>query len=233
MPDCKTLFRFGLAAFALSGAPTSATAASAQPAAVATEKGQCEQPAFSGGGVEGCYVLSSSILGPMPKILYWHIDLFPDQVSAEAARTLYGTVTIALGGQIFLQTVNDNPGWTAPGGQRVAMLGPLFVRDDADVTARFMEITGPVMTSPGTPAGPRAIFVLSGSACVETPSGGKTMESGQSEIIPTGVPETVASEDLRALVLVVHPTTGDWLGPLSEWKPTGACRKPNVNAPAK
>ncbi len=101
----------------------------------------------------------------MPRALYWHVDLFPDVASAEAARSLYGRVIVALGGQVFLETVNDIPGWTSSGGERLATVGPLFVPDGPDLTARFMELTLPASDAPGVllPTGPQAIVVVDGT----------------------------------------------------------------------
>jgi hypothetical protein len=219
MPDRGRSLQLGLAALFLSAGPVPAVAQMAN----APQQGDCEQPAFTGGGALGCYLIATSNLGPMPRILYWHIDVFPDVGSAEAARTLYGTVTVALGGQVFLQTVNDNPGWTAPGGRRIAMVGPLPVRTDADLTARFMELTAPAPTFPRAAAGPQAIFLVEGSACIRTPSAATLVERDRSFISPTGIPSIVESKDGRALLLVVHPAGEAWAAPRPDLAQSGTC----------
>jgi hypothetical protein len=122
----------------------------------------------------------------MPSQLYWHIDRFSDVESAEAARTLQGSVTVAFGNQVFLQTVNDNPSWRPATGEHLGTVGPLTVSGRSDLTARLMEATTstPSMISPHAPSGPKAIFQLVGSACVETPQGARRMRGDESLVIP-------------------------------------------------
>jgi hypothetical protein len=199
--------------------------AQAPSTAVATPD-PCADEARFGGGAVGCFWNASINLGPMPQVLYWHIDRFADAVSAESARTLYGRVTVVLGGQIFLQTVNDRPGWSAAGGERIATVGPLFVPAGPDLTARFMELTlragdGPeVLVS----SGPQALILLDGTLCIETPSGAQELEPRGSAILPTGVPATpMARGSARALALVVHPSVADWTDAPSGWTPAGRC----------
>lgn len=206
--------------------PGRALAQAPAPATAGDISGACQVEARIGGGSPGCFWNASIVLGPMPRVLYWHVDLFPDVASAEAARSLYGRVIVALGGQVFLETVNDIPGWTSSGGERLATVGPLFVPDGPDLTARFMELTLPASDAPGVllPTGPQAIVVVDGSLCVETPSGSMDVEPRGSAIVPTGVPAVPkARGSARALAVVVHPTAADWMGAPSSWTPTEPC----------
>jgi quercetin dioxygenase-like cupin family protein len=218
------LILIALVGLAALPAPAGALA-QALPQAVATPD-PCANEARSGGGAAGCFWNASINLGPMPQVLYWHIDRFADAASAESARTLYGRVTVALGGQIFLQTVNDMPGWSAAGGERIATVGPLLVPAGPDLTARFMELTLSTGGGPEVlfPSGPQALILLDGRLCIETPLGAQELEPGGSAIVPTGVPAAPrARGSTRALVLVVHPSAATWIGAPSNWVPAGRC----------
>ena len=186
----------------------------------------CEAAAAYGGGQAGCTWTRSFNLGPMPGEIYWHIDRFSDVPTAEAARTLYGSVTVALGGQVFLQTINDNPGWTAPGGERLALVGPLRVPSGPDLEARLMEVTAPVSARLDSTSGPKAMFVLGGSICLETSTGVQDIVTREAAIFTPEISAEIASRngiDGRALLLVIYPTNTPWVGQASDWKPAGLC----------
>jgi len=164
----------------------------------------------------------------MPSQLYWHIDRFSDVESAEAARTLQGSVTVTFGNQVFLQTVNDNPSWRPATGEHLGTVGPLTVSGRSDLTARLMEatISTPSMISPHAPSGPKAIFQLVGSACVETPQGARRMRSDESLLIPRDTPMQLQSSGQavsRSLILVIHPTDQPWTDGKSAWVPKLLC----------
>lgn len=220
---------FLLAAFA--GTAMSMTgrldAATLQSATAANAGGPCETEARFGGGASGCFWIASITLGPMPQQLYWHVDRFSDVAGAEAARSIYGRVTVALGGQVFLQTVSDDPAWTAPGGERVATIGPLAAPSGQDLVARFMETTIPAGAdgAAATAAGPEALLVLGGSLCVETPAGAHDIAPRGSFIVPAGVPASrTAREPVQALAVVVHPVGEGWTRPPPGWTASGLCR---------
>ena len=202
-------------------------AAMLQPVTPATASGPCETEQRFGGGATGCFWIASINLGPMPQQLYWHIDRFPDVASAEGARSIYGRVTVALGGQVFLQTVTDNSGWTASGGERLATIGPLPVPSGADLVARFMETTIPAGADGVAPtaSGVGALFVLGGALCVETPAGAREIAERGSLIVPAGVPASRTARDpVQALTIVIHPAGADWTGPPPGWTASGLCR---------
>ena len=220
----RSIRRLVLVFFGVAGLALSAPAAAVE--AQANETTDCETASAYGGGAVGCYWLASSNLGPMPSQIYWLIDRFPDAASAEAARTLYGTVTVGLGGQVFLQTVTDNPSFAAEGGERVAAIGPLAVPTGPDLIARFMEVTLPASVSayPPTPDGAEAVYVVSGSICVETPAGLQTSQDGMM-VFPAGVPRRIEgrSGGARALTLVVHRSGESWADKRRQWQPSGLC----------
>jgi len=217
-------FLIALAGMGSSLAPAR-TLAQAPPATVITRE-PCSSEARFGGGAAGCFWNASINLGPMPQVLYWHIDRFPDAASAEAARSLYGRVIIALGGQVFLQTVNDRPEWNSGGGERLTTVGPLLVPEGADLTARFMELTLPGNEGSDLllSSGPQAVVVIDGALCIETPSGVEELGPRGSAIVPTGVPAaSTARGSARALALVVHPSATGWMADPSSWTPAGRC----------
>ena len=192
------------------------------------QPGQCEEPARNRERADGCYWDSSINLGPMPNQLYWHIDRFSDVEGAEAARTLQGSVTVAFGNQVFLQTVNDNPSWRPATGEHLGTVGPLTVSGRSDLTARLMEATTstPSMISPHAPSGPKAIFQLVGSACVETPQGARRIGGDESLVIPRDTPMQLQSSGQavsRSLILVIHPTDQPWTDGKSAWVPKRLC----------
>ena len=190
--------------------------------------GQCEDRAQNGGGAAGCYWDASINLGPMPGQVYWHIDRFPDAASAAAERTLQGSVTIALGNQVFLQTINDNPGWRPAAGERVATIGPLNVPTGPDLIARFMEgtATHAMATLPHSHSGPEAVYQLVGSVCVETPELNYAASPGESLVVPRGTfmqLRTRGGAVARSLLLVVHPADRAWIDKEPAWTPKGLC----------
>lgn len=193
------------------------------------QHGQCEEPARNRGLADGCYLDTSINLGPMPSQLYWHIDHFSDVESAEAARSLQGSVTVTFGNQVFLQTINDNPSWRPSTGEHLGTVGPLTVSGGADLTARLMEATTstPATISLHAPSGPKAIFQLVGSACVETPQGARRMGRHESLVIPRDTPMQLQSSGQavsRSLILVIHPTDQPWTDGKSAWVPKLLCK---------
>ena len=215
----------------LSDAPNqgSLTNAAAHPANMHVGvPGRCEEKAKDGGGAEGCFLNASLPLGRIGPQLYWHIDRFADLASAEAARTSRGVVTVALGGQVFLQTITDQAGWKSLGGQRLSTVGPLPAPSGANLTARFMEATTskPSSTFPHVHSGPEGFFLLEGAICVETPTGAQRADAGKSLVLPGAVPMQLShagDKVRRSLVLVVHPSTRPWIDRQPAWKPSGLC----------
>jgi len=192
------------------------------------QHGQCEELARNRGRADGCHWDTSINLGPMPSQLYWHIDRFSDVEGAGAERTLQGSVTVAFGNQVFLQTINDNPSWRPSTGEHLGTVGPLTVSGGSDLTARLMEATTstPAIISSHVLAGPEAIFQLEGSACVETPEGPRRIVNDESLVIPRDTPMQLQSSGQavsRSLILVIHPTDQPWTDGKSAWVPKRLC----------
>ena len=190
--------------------------------------GRCEDPAEGGGGAEGCYFNTAVRLKATPAQAYWHIDRFADIGSAERAKGPGSAGVVALGGEVFLQTVNGSAAWRSRGGERLATIGPIALPPDADYTARMMEATTSTAaaTHPHAHSGPEAFFLLSGSICVETAAGAHRAGPGGSLILPGRTPMQLHSPGgtvRRSLVLVLHPTDQPWIDRRPAWTPRGAC----------
>ena len=190
--------------------------------------GRCEEKAMNGGGSEGCFWNASLPLGRTGSQLYWHIDRFADVASAEAARTARSVVTTALGGQVFLQSITDDPSPRPRGGTRLKTVGPLNVPAGTDLTARLMEATTstPSVTFPHIHSGPEGFFLLEGSICVETPAGAHRAGAGGSLVLPGRAPMQLSSPETvrRSLIVVIHPSAEPWIHRQPAWKPVGLCR---------
>lgn len=180
------------------------------------------------GGDDGCYLGTRINLGPMPSQLYWHIDRFADRDAAEAARTLHGSVTVAFGNQILLQTINDNPGWRPAEGDHLATIGPLAVAAGPDLTAWLMEAStsDSSIALPSVRSGPEAIYQLSGTSCIETPQGVRKLADHESLVIPQDTPLELHRDGHtvgRSLILVIHPTSQPWTDGKPAWVPKLLC----------
>jgi hypothetical protein len=190
--------------------------------------GRCVPVAERGDRQLGCYVIAREQIGTLPqKAVYWHIEAFPDLVSAETAA---GPRSIAVEafGESWLLTVEE-AGWQSDGGKRVAEIGPLPIEPADAFTAQYMEATfRPGMKSGiAQRSGPEAWHTLSGESCLETPGGtlyGRA--GGEPVVVASGVPRQVTAtgrEIRRALVLVLHDSSRPAATPVSDWQPKGLC----------
>jgi quercetin dioxygenase-like cupin family protein len=186
----------------------------------------CE-PANDRQGELGCWVLGTSSISAAPgSPLYWHVYEFSSQADAERARDSQSTIVPAYG-RTWLMAVGAR-NWSASGGRRVAVVGPLQPLSSAPHSASYMEATfTPGMRSRiHTHPGPEAWVVLEGEQCLETPEGNIRVKAGESMMVRGGIPMALFGTGVgvrRALVIIVHPT-GERLGKThSEWQPTGSC----------
>jgi len=144
----------------------------------------------------GCWIMSDDGLGQLPRApMFWHLDSYPTRAQAEAAKGQRGTVVESLG-KVWLFTI-DVAGWRSPNGERVAEIGPLPVRAEAEYSAQYMEaIFTPGMTAPAhRHSGSEAWYTLTG-------------------------------ETRRALVLILHDSSQPATTPASDWTPKGLCKQP-------
>jgi quercetin dioxygenase-like cupin family protein len=165
-------------------------------------------------------------LGHLPAAVFWTLDVYPTQESAEKANTKNGTVVLALD-KVWLFTVGEK--LAAPSqGSRVTQIGPLPVKPDEDYTAQFMEgILQPGSVSrTHVHAGPEAFYTEAGESCLETPNGKQIGSRGTDLVVPEGVPmELVATgtETRRGIILVLHSSTKPATTVVTDWKSKGLC----------
>jgi quercetin dioxygenase-like cupin family protein len=176
----------------------------------------------------GCWVTAHAVLGPLPQSpIFWHLDTYSTLAEAEAAKGPRGTVVESLG-KVWLLTI-DVAGWRPPRGARVAEIGPLPVREDANYAAQYMEaIFTPGMTAPAhRHSGPEAWYTVAGETCLETPDGKLVGRAGGSYVIVPGGPPmhltATGTEIRRALVLILHDSTQPPTTPVHDWAPKGLC----------
>jgi quercetin dioxygenase-like cupin family protein len=180
----------------------------------------------------GCWIMASESLGRLSQpTVFWHLDTYPTRAAAEAAKGPRGTVIEALD-RVWLFTIGES-GWRAPGGLRVAEVGPLPVKSGEQYTAQYMEgISNPSDVTPKhRHPGPEAWYTTAGGFCVETPDGKTEVRAGQGIVIPadhTGwsMMTLIATgpEVRRSLVLVLHESGHPWTAPAPEWTPKGLCK---------
>jgi hypothetical protein len=188
--------------------------------------GRCEDPAPEAGTLEGCYWDASVNLGRQRSPLYWQIDRYPDAAAAEANKTPESMVR-TIGGRVLLQSISSSAEWSSRG-EHLATIGPLPVRTDVDLTARFMEATSTIdeATLPHVHSGPEGFFQLDGSVCIDTSAGVHRVTPGNGVVWPAGVFMQLHASSAglrRSLVLVVHPASEPWINRQISWKAGGHC----------
>lgn len=175
----------------------------------------------------GCYVDASDALSELPDApLFWHLYNFPTRAAAQALKTRHSTIVESFGKVWFYAIAEES--WRPPSGDRVAVIGPLPISAGKKYTARYMQaVFKPGMQAhPHHHSGPEAFYMVSGTQCLETPSGITISRAGESAIVPQGDLMTVKSvgeEMRRAVVLVLHDTSQPWQTLTTEWKPKGLC----------
>jgi quercetin dioxygenase-like cupin family protein len=239
----QALLLVTIATLQLDGAGPHGYATFAPQVTNATEPRGCSTPISERKTETGCYTTAETILGVLPAgSLFWHLDVYPSRTAAEAARGPKGTVTESFG-KFWLFTIAEEK-WRPPGGEQVAIIGPLVVATDKAYTARYMEaLFPPGAQSPGSGPGhrhpgPEAWYVLSGAQCLETPNGQVMVSAGGAAMVPEGWPmavSSVGSEVRRTVLLVLHPSSEPYTmaiddpkspgAPHSHWKPRGLCPK--------
>jgi quercetin dioxygenase-like cupin family protein len=177
----------------------------------------------------GCWILDDQPLGALTKTqIFWHLDVYPTRVAAEADRGPRSTIVESLG-KIWLLTIDDEA-WHPAKGQRVAKIGPLPIIPGEKYSAQYMEaIFNPGMSSPiHTHSGPEAFYTLTGETCLETPEGVQTGHAGgPAVILPGSLPmhlTATGSEKRSGLVLVLHESASASTSMVHDWKPKGLCK---------
>ena len=200
----------------------------AAPAAAQTQ-GTCIPVAQRGDLELGCFITATTELAPLSRdsAWYWHLDTFRGRGAAERERTARGTVVESLG-YTWLFTIADST-WRTTDGYRVATIGPLPLVDATQLAAVYMEgVFQPGMASvvhrhPGM----EAWHTLTGSMCLETPSGAEHRSAGESgPIVAAGLPMELTGtgrELRRSVVLILQDAALPRATPAHDWTPRGLC----------
>lgn len=180
-------------------------------------------------GDVGCWIIVNQPVGQLTRSqTYWHLDAYPTEAEAEAAKAGGGAVVKSFG-KVWLLTIAD-AGWRPSGGERVAEIGPLPINAGQNYSAQYMEaIFTPGMEAPAhTHAGPEAWYTLAGETCLETPDGKQIGRAGGPPVIVPGGPPmhltATGTEIRRALVLILHDASMPPTTPHREWTPKGLCK---------
>jgi quercetin dioxygenase-like cupin family protein len=180
-------------------------------------------------GEVGCWIIANQPIGQLTRSeTFWHLDVYPTEVEAEAAKAAGSAVVKSLG-KTWLLTIADE-GWRPSGGERIAEIGPLPISAGQTYSAQYMEaIFTPGMVAPAhTHAGPEAWYTLAGETCLETPSGKQIGRAGGAPVIIPGGPPmhltATGTEQRRALVLILHDSSMHATTPERDWIPKGLCK---------
>jgi len=180
-------------------------------------------------GEVGCWIIANQPVGLLTKSeTFWHLDVYPTEVEAEAAKAPGSAVVKSLG-KTWLLTIADE-GWRPAGGERITEIGPLPISAGQIYSAQYMEaIFTPGMEAPAhTHAGPEAWYTQAGETCLETPSGKQIGRAGGPPVIVPGGPPmhltATGTEVRRALVLILHDANKPPTTPHHEWTPKGLCK---------
>ena len=153
-----------------------------------------------------------------PGPLFWRIDNFPTLAQAQAAAGPTG-LAAEVAGKVWLFTLGPKGGSTAPGGSKVAEIGPVPPIEAPEYLLRINNTGGspgvktPVHTHPGS----ETFYVLTGQLSQKTPHSSSHADAGQSMAgHGPGMPMEVSSSgttDLNALVMFVVDATKPFSSP--------------------
>ncbi len=202
---------------------------SQQPAAKTDSVVSCK-PISQRTGELGCWILADQPVGPLNKSqVFWHLDTYPTQEAANAAKGPRGVVANSFG-KNWLLTI-DTSEWQAPaGGEHVATIGPLPIPKAESYTVDYME----AVFTPGMKSaihdhpGPEAFYTLTGETCLET-SEGISVErpGGPPVIVAAGIPmqlTAIGKDKRQGFALVLHDSTQPGGHPVHNWTPKDLCK---------
>jgi len=200
-------------------------------AALAQVPGRCETPVSQRTSEVGCYLTATEDLGSMVPDqgqVYWHLYTYPTHAVAEAAKGPRGTIVESFG-KVWLYTIAEE-GWQPSSGERVAVLGPFPILASKKYTARYMEAVFPsgMRAAVHRHSGPEAWYLISGTQCLETPSGIMVAHAGEGAVVPEGPPMALSSvgpQTRRSVLLVLHDSSQSWITMAHDWQPKGLCPK--------
>ena len=178
----------------------------------------------------GCWILADNPVGQLAKPrVFWHLDVYPTRVAAEADKGPRGTVIESFG-KVWLMTIEDQ-NWKSAHGNRIAEIGPLPVVAGEKYSAQFMEADfTPGMTAPAhIHSGPEAWYAVGGETCLETSDGRMQISraGGSPVIVPMGLSmhlTAIASERRRSIVIILHQSSQPPTTMVHDWSPKGLCK---------
>ncbi len=181
-------------------------------------------------GELGCWILADQPVGPLTESqAFWHIDTYPTQEAANAAKGTRGAVIISFG-KTWLLTIETSE-WRPPAGAKhIATIGPLPLLPADGYTATYMEgvFTPGMRSSIHDHPGPEIFYTMTGDICLESPSGiSLGRSSSPPVIIPGGVPmqlTATGTEKRRGLTLILHDASKPSGHPVHDWTPKGLCK---------
>jgi quercetin dioxygenase-like cupin family protein len=190
---------------------------------------QCK-PMAQRTGELGCWILADQPIGPLTKSqAFWHLDRYPTQEAANAAKGLHGVVANSFG-KNWLLTI-ETEAWQSPaGGEHVATIGPLPLPAADGYTAAYME----AVFTPGMKSaihdhpGPEAFYTLTGETCLET-SEGMSVErpGGPPVIVAAGLPmqlTAIGKDKRQGFALVLRDQSQPGGHPVHNWSPKDLCK---------
>jgi quercetin dioxygenase-like cupin family protein len=177
----------------------------------------------------GCWIIVDDAIGRLPRdSMFWHLDAYPSQAAANAAKGVRSTIVESFG-KVWLFTIAER-GWRPRSGEHVAEIGPLPVRQGVPYSAMYIE----VIFTPGmdslvhTHSGPEAWYTLAGETCLETPNGVMMGRAGGPPvIIPAGPPMYLVATGRitrRAMALILHDSSQPATTVTHDWTPKGLCK---------
>ena len=151
--------------------------------------------------------------------LWWRLETFPTQKEAHAAAENWSLVAESAG-KVWLFTLGS-PGRSAPGGTKVAEVGPIPRVAATQYLLRINEASGPPgsITRVHSHPGSEAFFVLAGEQSIRGAHGTMIVKAGQPQAgHGADMAMQVASSgavDLHALVLFVVDASRPFSSPAS------------------
>jgi len=170
-------------------------------------------------------------IGTMPGLhfseasVYWHLRMFPNTKTAQAAKSATGLV-VEEDGRVWLSEFGPR-NMAVRGGKAVAVIGPLQL----PAASSYSAVLSYAVMRPGdssrvhTHPGPEGWYVLAGEQCLETPDGPNRAKAGGIATVRPNIPmelNVTGTKLRRAFALVIHDTTQN-RGIPSDWKPAGTC----------
>ena len=181
----------------------------------------------------GCWILADDSVGQLTRPqVFWHLDTYSTRAAALADKGPRGIVIESFG-KVWLMTMEDET-WEAVHGDHVAEIGPLPIVAGEKYSAQIMEaIFTPGMTAAAhIHSGPEAWYELGGETCLETSDNRVQIgrAGGPPVIVPAGLSmylTATGTEQRRAIVLILHPSSKPPTTMIRDWTPKGLCQNKN------